>query len=104
MNSKHSVHRRITSCASTLNSDPIPPRTIPMKIHAYRARWASAACAVLVAALVAGCDWKGTLLEPQNPGLIDESAVNSSAAAMALKTGALGRLKLFVNCGGGECL
>ena len=69
----------------------------------YRARWAAVACGALVAALIGGCDWKKTLLEPQNPGLIDESAVGSPAAALALKVGAIGRFKLLNNCGG-ECM
>jgi hypothetical protein len=74
-----------------------------MTIFAYRARWAAlAGAAVLVFATA--CDVKDSLLEPQNPGLIDETAVGSPAAALALKVGAIGRLKLLVNCGGGECL
>ena len=75
-----------------------------MSSLSYRARWATGLCAAVLAALAAGCDWKKTLLEPQNPGLIDESAVSTPAAALALKVGAIGRLKLLVNCGGGECL
>jgi starch-binding outer membrane protein, SusD/RagB family len=69
----------------------------------HSARWAVASGAAIIA-IVAGCDWKDTLLEPQNPGLIDESAVSTPAGALALKVGAMGRLKLLVNCGGGECL
>jgi hypothetical protein len=45
-------------------------------------------------AVPSGCSsFKDQLLEPQNPGLIDESAVGSPAAAAALKNGALNRLK-----------
>src|SRR6185503_8148807 len=70
----------------------------------YRARWATLVGMALAGLLVGACDWKKTLLDPQNPGTIDESAVSSKAAALALKVGAMGRLKLLVNCGGGECL
>ena len=41
-----------------------------------RARWAAVAVAVAVLA-VACNDWKNKLLEPQNPGLIDPTAVGS---------------------------
>src|SRR5829696_7239511 len=59
-----------------------------------RARWVLAAGAVALA----GCaSFKDQLLEPQNPGLIDESAVGSAAAAAALKVGAMGRLKILVS-------
>lgn len=67
---------------------------------AYRARWTAAACAA-AALFAAGCELKDSLLEPQNPGLIDETAVSSPAAATALKVGAMGRLKNLVNCGEG---
>ena len=57
-----------------------------------RARWAIASC--VVAALLASCtDWKNELLQPQNPGIVDQSAVGSPAAAAALKVGAMGKLK-----------
>jgi len=43
---------------------------------------------------VAACDRvKTELLAPQNPGLVDPSAVNSPTAALALRVGALGRFK-----------
>jgi starch-binding outer membrane protein, SusD/RagB family len=73
-----------------------------MKTRISRAGWAIATFGVAVG-LVA-CDINETLLEPQNPGLIDETAVGSPAAALQLKVGAIGRLKQLVNCGGGECL
>jgi hypothetical protein len=58
-----------------------------------RARWALAAVATSVLAVV-GCDRvKTELLAPQNPGLVDPSAVNSPTAALALRVGALGRYK-----------
>jgi hypothetical protein len=75
-----------------------------MRDIAYRARRVAAGCAVVAVVFTLGCDFKDRLLEPQNPGLIDESAVNSPAAALALKVGAVGRVKNLVNCGGGECL
>jgi hypothetical protein len=57
-----------------------------------RARWAIGSCAVAV--LLAGCaDWKNELLQPQNPGIVDQSAAGSPAAAAALKVGAMGALK-----------
>jgi hypothetical protein len=63
--------------------------------------------------LVAGCtETKDQLLEPQNPGLIDPSAVTNAAAAYALKVGAMGKIRVVVdgagttgNCNGNsECL
>jgi hypothetical protein len=58
-----------------------------------RARWTLAAVATSVLAVV-GCDRvKTELLAPQNPGLVDPSAVNSPTAALALRVGALGRYK-----------
>jgi hypothetical protein len=62
---------------------------------------------------IAGCqETKDQLLDPQNPGLIDPSAVTNSAAAYALKVGAMGKMRVVVdgagttgNCGGNsECL
>jgi len=58
----------------------------------HRARWAAAVGAALV---LPGCaDFKNQLLQPQNPGIIDNSAVGSAAAAAALKVGAMGRIKV----------
>src|SRR4051812_18387561 len=75
-----------------------------MMTNTNRARWA-----VLIAfglAFPAACtDWKNELLQPQNPGLIDNSAVASPAAALALKVGALGKVKRLAStpdCG--ECM
>jgi starch-binding outer membrane protein, SusD/RagB family len=73
----------------------------------HRVRWVAAAGLVAggLVALSACTDVKNQLLEPQNPGLIDPSAVGSPAAAMALKVGAIGRVAFVVNCGGNnECL
>lgn len=46
-----------------------------------------------------GCDVGGGLLDPQNPGVIDPSSVNSPASADALRIGAFGQLK-SVTAGG----
>jgi hypothetical protein len=58
----------------------------------HRARF-TVAC--LVAAFAAtACDRvKHELLEPQNPGLVDPSAVSTPTAALALRVGAIGRYK-----------
>lgn len=71
-----------------------------------RARWALSAVILGGLITLAACtEFKNQLLEPQNPGLIDPSAVTSPAAAQALATGALGRLRFVVDCGGNnECL
>jgi hypothetical protein len=70
-----------------------------------RARWAAASMVIAFAA--AACvDWKKELLEPQNPGLIDPTATGSPSASIALKVGAMGRLRRVVHgCdGNSECL
>lgn len=79
-----------------------------------RARWGVAIGAAAIAALVfTGCTrFKDELLEPQNPGLIDPTAVANPSAAYALKVGAVGKTRVVVdgagssgNCGGNsECL
>ena len=70
-----------------------------------RSRWAAVLVAASLIALAPGCsNWKDQLLSPQNPGLIDQSAVGSSAAATALKIGAIGKLRTLLNCSSGECL
>src|SRR5215212_1449714 len=48
------------------------------------------------------CDIQDTFLEPQNPGLIDPSAVSNPSAAAALRIGALGSFKAAT--GGGESM
>ncbi len=72
----------------------------------YRARWAVIAGGVTLAtAGMAGCsNLKDQLLEPQNPGVIDPSAVTSPSAADALRIGALGSLKNVTSGAGGETL
>jgi len=48
--------------------------------------------------MVAACDRvKSELLAPQNPGLVDPSAVANATAALALRIGAIGRYKQVVN-------
>jgi len=53
---------------------------------------------------LAGCNVKHELLEPQNPGVIDPSAVGSPTAALALRVGALSRYKQLTNASGNEAL
>src|SRR4051812_1157454 len=58
-----------------------------------RARAAVIVSTMAVFAIV-GCDRvKTELLAPQNPGLVDPSAVGSPTAGLALRVGALGRYK-----------
>ena len=64
-----------------------------MTMHMNRAPWILGLTAVSLLA-VAACDRvKTELLAPQNPGLVDPSAVNSPTAALALRVGAIGRFK-----------
>ncbi len=73
-----------------------------MKRFTDRARWAIALGALVGGPLiVAACsNVKDQLLEPQNPGLIDPTAVTSAAAAFALKVGAVGKTRVVVDGGG----
>ena len=68
-----------------------------MRIQMMRARKLTGAAAIVLAAgtvSVAACDHvKNELLEPQNPGLVDQGAVGSPAAASALRVGAMGAFK-----------
>jgi hypothetical protein len=62
-----------------------------------RARWAIAGC-VTAMLFVTACDHvKNQLLQPQNPGVIDPSAVGNATAALALRVGALGRYTQLEN-------
>ena len=72
----------------------------------YRARWAAATCAIAIGPLVVvACkDYSKDLLLPENPGVVGGDAVGSPAAAVALRIGAIGRVKLLVNCTSLECL
>jgi len=69
-----------------------------MMMQTNRARGTIGATAALAAvALLSGCNVKNELLQPQNPGIVDQTAVGSPAAAAALKIGAMGRLKWVVS-------
>src|SRR6478735_9934562 len=58
-----------------------------------RARF-TLACLAVAAIAAAACDRvKTELLAPQNPGLVDPSAVSTPTAALALRVGAIGRYK-----------
>ena len=63
-----------------------------------RARWV-AAVFLAGSATLAGCNLKDQLLSPQNPGTVDETAVGTPAAALALRAGAIGRIRNVVNGG-----
>ncbi|HEX3865325.1 MAG TPA: hypothetical protein VHV78_01190, partial [Gemmatimonadaceae bacterium] len=58
----------------------------------------------LAAMVFAACNVKQELLQPQNPGLIDASAVGTPTAALALRVGALSRYKQLTNADGSEAL
>jgi len=78
-----------------------------MSRNDHRARSAVAAStAVAVASLLAfACkDYTKELLQPENPGIVGTEAAGSPAAAAALRVGAIGRVKLLVNCTSYECL
>lgn len=62
-----------------------------------RARLVLGAALLSIAGLSACDRVKTELLQPQNPGLIDPSAVTSPTAALALRVGALGRYKQVMN-------
>ena len=66
---------------------------IQMPIFSNRARRIASSVAVAGASLLGGCDVNKELLEPQNPGIIDPSAVTRPPAALALRVAALGQLK-----------
>jgi len=73
-----------------------------MMNHKNRARWVIAGF-LLGPLTVSSCYVKDQLLEPQNPGTVDNSAVGTAAAALALRAGAIGRIRNVVN-GGDERL
>lgn len=78
-----------------------------MRINDLRARPVTIIGCALAAAtlLVAACkDYSQDLLNPENPGLVGSDAVGSPAGAAALRVGAIGRVKLAVNCTSYECL
>ncbi|HEY4303888.1 MAG TPA: hypothetical protein VGM82_05450 [Gemmatimonadaceae bacterium] len=67
-----------------------------------RARWELTALTAGFLALT-GCYVKDQLLEPQNPGTVQQSSVQSAAGALALRVGAIGRIRNVVD-GGDERL
>jgi hypothetical protein len=72
-----------------------------MRNEMMRARGIAGATAIglaVGAVALSGCDHlKDELLKPQNPGIVDQGAVGSPAAAAALKVGAMGKLKLIAS-------
>src|SRR5262249_44541669 len=64
-----------------------------MSRYTNRARWWVASASMITASLLGACNVNDELLQPQNPGIIDPAATNSPAAAVGLRTGALGQLK-----------
>jgi hypothetical protein len=70
-----------------------------MPTLSYRRRVICAVSAGLILAPLFACS-KETLLEVEDPDLIDPSAVQSAEGALGLRTGALGRFKTIT--GGGE--
>src|SRR3954467_7022174 len=69
-----------------------------MPYHNRRARWER--LAMLASFLtITGCYVKDQLLAPQNPGLVDQTAVQNANAALALRVGAIGRVRNVVDGG-----
>jgi hypothetical protein len=64
-----------------------------MKIQKNSARGVVIAAGAGALLLASACDVNNELLSPQNPGIVDQTAVGSPVAAAALKIGAMGRLK-----------
>jgi hypothetical protein len=64
-----------------------------MKLIRNRVRWGTALALASVSLIASACNVKQELLEPQNPGLVDPSTLNSPDAADALRIGALGSLR-----------
>jgi hypothetical protein len=62
-----------------------------MMLDMNRSRWVAPA-ALLAVIVVAACS-KDALLQPQNPGLIDTTAVTTATSALALRVGAIGRYR-----------
>src|SRR5437773_2747624 len=67
-----------------------------------RARWVLGVACVAAGSLTLGaCSIKDELLDPQNPTVIDPSAVGNPGAANALRVGALGALRSNTGGNGG---
>jgi starch-binding outer membrane protein, SusD/RagB family len=65
--------------------------------------WRAILTGLIAVVAVSGCDRvKQELLAPQNPGIIDPSAVGTPLSALALRNGAYGRWATVVNGNGGE--
>src|ERR1044071_8551982 len=72
---------------------------------ARRAQWMTgleAAALAIGVSLLAGCNIKDEVLEPQNPGVISPGSINSPQAADAVRIAAYGNLKTVT--GGGESM
>src|SRR5579885_1789826 len=75
-----------------------------MRLMRYSGRTVTATLALLLAATAStGCDkMKTSLLEAQDPDIIDPSSVQSAAGAIAVRNGALARLRTATaQCSGG---
>lgn len=72
--------------------------TLPFRVRSAATTGLAAGALLAIGA----CDIQGTFLEPQNPGLIDPSAVSNPSAAAALRIGALGSFKTAT--GGSESM
>ena len=66
--------------------------------NTYRARWAITTF-VGASLFLTSCNFKDRLLAPQNPGVVDQAAVGTAAAALALRVGAIGRIRNVVDGG-----
>lgn len=74
-----------------------------MKNYLIRARGAAAAMAIAAAGLILGaCNAQHELLQPQQPGVISPSAINSATAADALWAGSLAMWNRALNFGTGN--
>lgn len=76
-----------------------------MNKQMHRARGVIGAVAAFASlTILSACDVKNELLQPQNPGIVDNSAVATAAAAAALRVGALGRWRQMAVAQSGETL
>src|SRR3954468_1635379 len=73
------------------------------QLHRARGVWRAAAL-IAVVTLPTACDIKNELLQPQNPGIVNQSAVASPPAAAALRVGAIGRWRQMAVAQSGETL
>jgi hypothetical protein len=68
-----------------------------MKNQMLSAQRVATATMLVALAGATACDIKNELLQPQNPGVVDQTAVGSPSSAAALKIGAMGALKRVVS-------